>query len=420
MSKSIRSALAALLGVASMVAGAASNATAYPLITDQGSGFSVNHITDDKGNGNFWIKSDDIDLRANWEGAFVINQAGDGFSELDGRIEVEQRVGRERQRVVFISDGDAIEALYSINDRSREIDDAAARRIAEMTHLFVLESAIDAERRVAVLFSAGGADAVFAEINKIQGHHSARKYLVALAKTAPLSGSAIARYAKTVARLDADHETRKAISAIFDHQSNLSPEARAVLLKAAEGIEGDHEIRKLMEAAAAGELTRGATATSLDLLRRISGDHETRKGAEVLLANASFSDQAAADLLALIAANIGSDHEKRKIIETAADRVSTNEDVAGAAIEAAGEIGSDNERRRVIETLAEALPERSSRWSALIGVAADISSDNEKRKTLETIAEHMPDTSSLAARYRSAANTIGSDREREKALERLK
>lgn len=382
-------------------------------------GTSIQHIEQDNGDSHFSIRSPKLDMRANWRGDVQLNERATGFDALDGRVEIEQTIDGDRYRVVFLGEDGAVEQIYSVNDRPREIDADAAATIETMVRRMVLETGFAAEQRVASLYAGGGAGAVFREIDEITVDHAIRKYLVALAETARLNDRDLETYAAYAGEVDSDNAQRKVIAAIFETQHDLSPAGRAIMLQAANGIGSDHEMRKLLEAAATGELIPEASETALALLAKIDGDHDFRQGAEVLLENTSFDEAGRVQLLQLSAAEVGSDHELRKILEVAAERSGGNEAVIGALVGAVDAIGSDHEARTAIQSVAAAMTGTSSHWPALIAATAGLGSDHEKRVALEEIADAMPRSPALLEQFRAAVRSIGSSHERGNALESI-
>ena len=374
------------------------------------------HSGDRHGNGNLWIKDDDLELRARWEGDFEFNKAGDFVSYVDGRLEIERDLGEGLERVVYRGDGSNLEAIFTLNDKP--ISGNAESRINTLTSFFLLESGFDAEDRVEMLLSEGGPEAVFATVEKMQFGHGARKYLTALAQERQLSDASLDRYTSIVSNLSGDHAKYKSIAAIFDTQAALSPATADKLLKAAAAIEGDHELRKLIQAAAEGRtLSSSGADIAMGLMARISGDHDLRKSAQVLLANPSVNDTHASKVLSISAKKISGDHDLRKVVEAGAMRAVDSEAIAAASINVLDAISSDHDRRKAIEALARSLPASSAHWDTLIEATEAIGSDHDKRKALASLAGQMPRQTRLVEVYKNAAASISSDHDREKALQ---
>ena len=379
-------------------------------------GVSVHVSNNNHGNGTFWVKDEAIDLRASWRGAYAFNDEGDGVEFIDGRFEIENGGGPDVERVIFRGDGDSFRTIYSINDQTLENNTDTAARVTKLVRFFVLESGIHANERVEMLFERGGADAVFDEIGLMTAGHAKKKYLSALAATTQLSANATKQYAEIVSDLDSGHAIRKSIAAFFEHQNSISPATRDQLLAAANNIEGDHDIRKVIETVAQIELTPTSKATVLDLMQRIEGDHDFRKAAEVIFNNDAISADDATPVLELAAKQLEGDHDKRKVVEAATALAGNSDKAAAATLLVADKIESDHARRKALQSIATALPSGSAHWLDLLTAAAAIDSDHEKRRALQVIAEHMPAGSALTKKYRAIANSIESEHERDKAL----
>lgn len=95
----------------------------------------------------------------------------------------------------------------------------------------------------------------------------------------------------------------------------------------------------------------------------------------------------------------------------------------GAALQAwqkaAGGIGSDYERRRVLESLLDQHATKPAHARIAISMAADIDSDYEKRMLLEKAVDAGLGPTITRSEYTRVAATIGSDYERREALLKL-
>ncbi|MEL6212994.1 MAG: hypothetical protein AAFQ96_05345 [Pseudomonadota bacterium] len=411
---------AALTGLAGLAVMAAAPAGAHPhkdgAHGNHSETHSVTHTRRHDGIGNFVIKSDRIDLQADWRGSFEINMAGDGFDALDGRFAIKQLKGRKSDSVVFKGDGEVTDVIYAVDDRTRDIGPEEKQRIRALLQLFVMESGIDAEQRVAALYGKGGAGVVFDVVEKMLGSHGARKYLTALAESEQLSGAELSRYAALTKALDGDHAKSKAIRAVLAHQSDLDEKARAEMIDVASDLESDHEIRKILQAIANDKLSPATAKVAMTMLMTISSDHEFRKGAGVILSNRSFSDDQRAAVIRVAADKIDSAHELRKIVAMGGACVQRSKACGDASLKAVRAIDSDHEKRKSVSIVSGALPAQSAYWGDLMKAADAIASDHEKRKALAAIASHMPHDQKLVTLYKQSAERLSSESERKKAL----
>jgi hypothetical protein len=111
---------------------------------------------------------------------------------------------------------------------------------------------------------------------------------------------------------------------------------------------------------------------------------------------------------------VGSDHDRANVLATALDRgaplVPT---VRAAFFRALDGVGSDHERRRVLEGLASRDTLGTETLQALLASASRLGSDHEKAAVLLAVAwrpERLRDPAARAA-FDAALKTIGSDAE---------
>jgi beta-lactamase regulating signal transducer with metallopeptidase domain len=207
------------------------------------------------------------------------------------------------------------------------------------------------------------------------------------------------------------------------------------------GVQADVRAKRL--------LAKGGTKALLDEIELISGDHARGRYLGVLFANARLNDAEQARALSLITA-MGSDFEKRTVLQAALKTQGLGAASQVALLEAAASIGSDFERAELLSSLSgrvtmlgDALPawrkavtgigsdfERRRALTALIEngepkvdavlIALDnaqtIVSDFEKRQLLEICAPYSKGSPAVRDAYLRVADRIGSDFERRQAL----
>lgn len=154
---------------------------------------------------------------------------------------------------------------------------------------------------------------------------------------------------------------------------------------------------------------------ALALTAAIGSDYEKRN----VLQGALERDALPADLqvpLLQAATGIGSDYERAELLTSAAQRVALRSEALDAWSEAVRGIGSDYERRRVIESLLAHGPASPAVLVRALDDADGIGSDFEKRAVLEAVAARRSDSAEVRAAYLRLAAGIGSDFERRQAL----
>lgn len=164
-----------------------------------------------------------------------------------------------------------------------------------------------------------------------------------------------------------------------------------------------------------GTLSVAQRERGLALAAAMGSDYEKRN----VLQAALEQDALPADLqvpLLRAAAGIGSDYERAELLTSAAQRVQLQGEALDAWSEAVRGIGSDYERRRVIESLLARGPATPAVLVRALDDADGIGSDFEKRSVLEAIAARRIDSADVRAAYLRLATGIGSDFERRQAL----
>lgn len=401
----------ALLGVGAVV-------IAGPQFIDvePSEGVSISTVSDGP-TGSFQISSDGVKFSAKWRGDFAFKPDGHALQSLDESLEIERREGGKMVRAVFNSGDGAIKATLYHDGKEAPAGADADREAADLLQRFARASGVKAEERVKAIIAEGGKAAALAEIEALTSGHAVASYVEALAATVRLTDADASLLAGRAARLDSDYSKRVALTALLGADS-LSAAAVADIVKAADTIEGDHELRLIVEALADNKATAAALNAAPALIARIEGDHETRLALTAMLEADKVAAADAAKALDAAVGKLESDHELRLIVEAAAGKAKAPE-IAAAAVRAIEAIEGAHDRRLAIESLADELPEASEQWMALIKLASAIDGDHERRLAIETLAERAPKSDAIAAALKEAAQSIGSDHDRRLALEAL-
>ncbi|HUD43409.1 MAG TPA: M56 family metallopeptidase [Dokdonella sp.] len=181
-------------------------------------------------------------------------------------------------------------------------------------------------------------------------------------------------------------------------------------------IQSDHARAAYLRVLFAGAtLAPEQQRRALALTAAIGSDYEKRN----VLQGALEQDALPANLqvpLLRAAAGIGSDYERAELLSWVAERLPLQGEALDAWSEAVRGIGSDFERRRVIEALLERGPATPAVLVRALDDAGGIGSDFEKRSVLDAIAAQHSDSADVRAAYLRLASGIGSDFERRQAL----
>ncbi len=333
--------------------------------------------------GAFRYRGDALEVEAEWRGDFTLNAEGDDVASLDGKLWIALERDARSEKAIFEPRRDGVRRRYFRDGEEAEGAEAEAGAAAAFA-TFMRVSGVQADQRVRAILDSAGAGAALAEIAALESDLAVRRYVLALNDLHELSGADIAALSDILRRMENDQDLRLTLSGLLETDGIGAPAVRS-LLEAARGMESAHDIRKLIESAAAGPLDDAGMAQVIRLYGRIDGDHDLRKAAEALLESGALTpDQRA---LALAAA--------------------------------AGRIDGDRDMRVLLETAAPDLPASGALVDAWFDGFAGIDTSRDQRLALEAIANGAAASPALAAAYRKAAAAIDDRRDREGALDAL-
>jgi hypothetical protein len=368
-------------------------------------------------NGSFYLKDKGINVTAEWKGDFSFAGDGRSLTALKKKLEVTSKDKGVERKAVFENKDGAISATVIVDDRDMQAGPEADKAAADLLQLFARSSGVDAEGRVKAMLASGGKDAVIAEIGQLVGSHAVGAYIQALAGAAPLTSDDVRTLAARIKGLESDYAKRSAITGLLG-ADDLNDAAIAAILDVAKTIEGDHELRLIIDDLAEKDMSARNFGVAVSLIGEIEGDHEVRLAISSLLENDHLSDADAARALDVAAKRIEGDYELRLAIESADTRLNKAE-VGAAAVAAIGSIESAHDRRLAIESVASEFDDASTHWLALIAATTGIDSDHERRLALEALASDAPDAEDIKTTLRKAAQSIESDHERSLAMEAI-
>ena len=366
--------------------------------------------------GSFQFKTGNRNISAEWKGDFVFAADGRTLASLQRRLEVASKEDGVDWKAIFEPMDGVIAARVFKDHEALDPGEAADRKAADLLQLFARSSGVGAKDRVAALIAAGGTARALDEIGALVGEQAVGAYVEALAEATTLSDEDVRAIAGRAKGLESDYAKRKALAALLVSQE-LSDAAITEIVEAAKSIEGDHELRLIVEDLADGELSGNVFSAATALVAEIDGDHEVRLAVSALFENAALGAGDAARLFEIAAASIDGDHEMRLVVEAAEGHLKEPA-VAKAALAAIAAIEGAHEKRLAIESAASAFDDQGP-WPALIGLAATVAGDHDRRLAIEALKGEAPETDEIRAALRKAAESISSDHDRQLALEAL-
>ncbi|MEO1252036.1 MAG: hypothetical protein AAFW81_06815 [Pseudomonadota bacterium] len=354
------------------------------IFSGDGSGVQVD--VDDEGvrhivrgdTSEFSLTDGDRELRAEWRGDFKLDKTGDAIASLDDTMTIRLEEGDVEWELSFEEAGKKAKTVLRKDGEKLDDGEETTEKISEITLAFLRASAIKSNQRVERLIEIGGVEAALAEIDALDSEYALRRYAVALAEETALDTAQLTRLITAVSEIDGDHDLSEALQAVVEKQA-VAKETGEAIAAAAQQIEGDYERRRLAAALAERVLTPETEHLALALISEIDSDHDMRVASVTFLKHEKLRQETAVQLLGVVAENIDSDHDLRRVLEAAAPRLS-----------------------------------EPDMWTAWRGVYDAMEGDHDRRRAIEAAAEET--NGSLADELREAARMIEDDYDRERAL----
>lgn len=375
----------------------------------------VINIGDDN-NGSFHVREGALNVTAEWKGDFAFAADARSLTSLDGKLTILSKEKGVERKAAFVGKRGEITTKFYIDDNEKEGAEAE-KGAADLLQLFARSTSVNIDTRVSALMAAGGKDAVMKEIGELKGSQAIASYIEALAQSTSLASSDVKALAARLENLESDYAKREGVTALLGAGS-LDDDALAEILRVAQSIKGDHELRLIIENLAERPISADNFRTVAALISDIDGDHEVRLAVSALLESENVDDAAAARALELASQTIEGDYERRLALEAAGERLD-DQKVADATMAMISTIAGGHERRLAIESVASSLPEDSPAWTSLISLVAGIDGDHDRRLAIGSLTSDAPQTDEIRAELRKAAEAIKSEHERSLALEAI-
>jgi hypothetical protein len=369
----------------------------------------------------FEINNSRQQLKGRIGGTVVFNAAEDDVESLTGKVMLQERRDFKTRRLVLEPDGASIKRTFSIDGKTLPYDAEARRWLAEIIPVVLRETAMNSDLRARRIHARGGADAVIAEIERIQSGYARARYITSLVPLGVMNETQLARLLTASRGIESDYERRTALVAIIEGQP-ASVASQSAVLAAVAGMGSDYEKRSVMVALAPRLVPDPAVAKAWQqAMARIGSDFESRTVIETLARNDSMLpgqlDVAIQSTLAL-----GSDFEHAVALKSLLKHMdAASPATLNAFLKSAQRIGSDFERKNVLIATIETVKLDKAGYAAVLQAISGMGSDFEIGNVLSVMARRMPADAELVASYRRVARRLG-DHERgqaERALDRL-
>ncbi len=368
------------------------------------------------------LNSPQLHLRLKSTGDIAFTPAEDDVQSLSGKATLQEKRNGVLRRIVFESEpGGVIKRIYSVDGKTVPFDADGRRWLAATLPSVIRETSINYEQRIKRIHTSGGADAVLAEIEKIETGFARGRYIEGLSKLAELDEKQVLRLIAAIEPMDSDFERRGALNAVIAKQ-NLSTTAQISAMNAIAKMKSSFEQRSALVSLTPKLAADPAVSQGwLNAASKIDSDFELRAAIDAM---AKREPLAPVYLDAMIQATLSldSDFEHASAL-SAIGRQMANATPAqvSAFMKSAQKINSDFERKNVLTNFVNRNTLDKNGMLAVLQAMDGMGSDFEIRSVLTTVAKRMPADSELVSRYRRAARKL-SDHERgqaEKALDHL-
>lgn len=359
------------------------------------------------------------------KGQMKLSDDLDDVISISSRAIIEEKRAGTKRRIVFLPDRNGganggVKRSYYVNSRAMPFDAEAKRWLADMLKTLVRESGFESEKRVKNLYAKGGADAVIAEMEKIDSGFGRGKYIEHLTNIAVVDERQFERLLKTAKPTDSSFERRQQLvllmgkrtlnsgqqvavlnstaqmDSAFDQKGVLStllpslkqePEVAAAWAKAVGKMASDFEMQSIIVETMNAPIARGYVEAALQVALNLQGNFERANTLKAILKNLPNPTDGELDAFLAVVAKIDGDFERKNVL---------------------------------IELVNKTTLDKRG-YTAVLQAINGMQSDFDIRNVLVTLAKKMPADGELVARYRKAARALN-DHERvqaEKALDHL-
>ena len=365
------------------------------------------------------IETSDCRLDIDMEGEIEFAPDDSGITAMeDGALfEIEERVGRTRQRARLEGRGGQIERRYWVDGSEAEWGPDAEQWIAQVLPELFRNTTINAPERVARLLAAGGPEAVFDEVALIRSDHVASTYLELMVEQADLGESDYARVIDFASRIDSDHQAAQLLMTVVE-RAGLRPAFQEPILRAAATLESDHQKAQVLETFLRQDLSPDQLDTVVRAAQDIDSDHQL---ATVLSSVARQRGLSAAGRASFIETleSIESDHQHASVLETFLDSGQLTPDELSLVLDMMRSIESDHQKAMVLQRIARDYPLTGEQVTVYLRAASMINSDHQLASTAEAIVSRAEFSEEQLELVLAMADGISSDHQRSIVLDRV-
>jgi hypothetical protein len=353
--------------------------------------------------------------RSNFWSSFILKSRGEVEFADDARdvtsispagsLMIEEREGLTWRKLMFTPRASGVDRVFSLNGVTEAFEPDGRRWMQEILPRVIRETGVGAAARVDRILRQGGADAVLAEISRIESSRSKQAYfmeLIARTGDADLLRSIMHQAAH---QMDSDGDRRRLYTGLLDRPA-LFPD----LLQAAARLRSDGEKAGFLLDAVRCYPTDEASRTAyFRTLNTIGSDGERRRVLGALLRRPAGSGEASRIFTA--AAKLNSDGEKVGLLAQGVRELAGSPGARAAWFHAVDTVHSDGEHRRALEAALRGDRRDREMLLTIVRSAGRMDHDGDKASILTQVARVCPDDEAVVQAVVDAAQTLHSEGE---------
>lgn len=332
-----------------------------------------------------------------------------------GYFEIEERSGRSRRRVEIADASGGLERRWFVDGGEQPYGDDARAWLGDALLVLVRRAGINAEARATRILSTRGEDALIAEIAELQSDHVAGIYYRVLFERGTLTSAQVSRLlADAAERIDSDHELGRVLGTIAA-RAPMDAEVQRAYVQATGSLDSDHEQSQALQALiGAGALDVGAMDEILASTQRIDSDFNRARVLVMVGERYPPSRPLPAAYLDAVG-GMDSDHERGRVLTQLLERDRLSAADRARVLGVVSRIGSDHTRSQILMGVAAQGPIDDLTRDAFFSAVRGMDSDHSRQQVLTAVVEESTDEATILA-VLDAARAIDSDNAKTQVL----
>jgi hypothetical protein len=406
-----------------------------------------NYSISNDGKGRIQITNNGKEFQIEYEGVITLSDDDKDIVAISngGFVEIEQSSFGNRRRIVIESDrnGNLIKKYYE-GRTEKDFNPEGKEWLADVLQEIVRSTTLAAEARVNRFYSKGGANAVLAEIGRIESDYVNAAYFKLLLEK-KLSNDELVKTIEVAGKeIDSDYYLSSILEA--NQKAFLSnSQTITAYINAAKSIESDHYLTSVLKKVVNDKsITDSQMESLLEISKDVKSDHYLTQILTEVMDNRELNSQNISRIISL-SRDIQSDHYKTQVLKKVINDKGLPNNAYDAFLGTLGDIKSDHYISEVIRVLLDKKLDASAsslnklldivknsiqsdhyastiytkmgdhdltedQLIAVLNSLSHIQSDHYMTQALSSFADKVRQSSErVKAAYRTAAKSIGSD-----------